>query len=233
MRDQEIHSSVLVVAAHPDDEVLGCSGTVAKWVRAGATAHTLILGEGETSRAATRDEGLQRTNTLTDLKDVAQTAARVLGVASVRMLGFPDNRFDTVALLDIVKSIEAVVAEVCPDTVLTHHRGDLNVDHRRTFEAVLTACRPLPGASVRAILSFETPSATEWNVPTTFAPTFFEDITPTLATKLDALRSYDREMRPFPHPRSYKAIEHLARWRGATVGVAAAEAFEVVRMVTV
>lgn len=224
---------VLVVAAHPDDEVLGCGATVAKWVRAGATAHTLILGEGETSRAPTRAVGLARQDALAGLRAAASSAATTIAVASVRVLQFPDNRFDAVPLLDLVKAIEPVIADARPDTVLTHHRGDLNVDHRRTFEAVLTACRPLPGASVRTILSFETPSATEWNVPTTFTPSYFEDITQTLASKLDALRSYDREMRPFPHPRSYEAIGYLAKWRGATVGVAAAEAFEVVRMVTV
>ncbi|MBI4142990.1 PIG-L family deacetylase [Candidatus Uhrbacteria bacterium] len=225
--------SVLVVAAHPDDEVLGCAGTVAKWVRAGATAHALILGEGETSRAATRAEGLQRTTSLGELKDAAQAAAQTLGVASVRMLHFPDNRFDTMPLLDLVKAIEGVIAELRPDTILTHHHGDLNVDHRRTFEAVLVACRPLPGASVRTVLSFETPSATEWSVPPTFAPTCSVDIAQTLAVKLDALRKYDREMRPFPHPRSYEAIEALATWRGAAAGVHAAEAFEVVRTLQV
>lgn len=226
--------TILVIAAHPDDEVLGCAGTVAKWVRSGATAHALILGEGETSRHATRTAGQAAGGAvLADLRASAESAAQILGVASVRMRDFPDNRFDTVPLLELVKAVEEVMVAVQPDTVLTHHRGDLNVDHRRTFEAVLTACRPLQGASVRTILSFETPSATEWNVPITFAPTYFEDISQTLAAKLDALRKYDREMRPFPHPRSYEVIEHLARWRGATVGVAAAEGFEVVRMVMI
>lgn len=223
---------LLVVAAHPDDEVLGCAGTVAKWVRAGATAHTLILGEGETARHASRDAGRAAGSAvLVGLRASAESVAKILGVASVRVRDFPDNRFDTVPLLDLVKAVEEVITEVRPDTVLTHHRGDLNIDHRWTFEAVLTACRPLPNASVRTVLSFETPSATEWNVPATFAPTYFEDISATLAAKRDALRSYDREMRPFPHPRSYEAIEVLAKWRGAMAGVNAAEAFEVVRMV--
>lgn len=226
-------SIVLTIAAHPDDEVLGCAGTVAKWVRAGAAAHTLILGEGETSRYATRAAGLAQTHALVGLRAAAQGAATTIATTSVRVLDFPDNRFDTVPFLDIVKAIEGVVADVRPDTVLTHFRGDLNVDHRRTFEAVLTACRPLPNAPFRTILSFETPSATEWNVQSAFAPTYFEDITTTLAAKLDALRQYDREMRPFPHPRSYEAVEALARWRGATAGVHAAEAFEVVRMIHV
>ncbi len=225
--------TVLVVAAHPDDEVLGCAGTVSKWVRAGATAHALILGEGATSRAASRAEGLQWQEALGGLKAAAQAAAKVLGVTSVRVLDFPDNRFDTVPFLDLVKAVERVVEEIRPDTVLTHHRGDLNVDHRRTFEAVLTACRPLPGAPVRTIFSFETPSATEWSVPQSFDPRFVVDVTDTLAMKHEALRAYAMEMRAFPHPRSHAAIDALAAWRGATAGVTAAEAFEVVRMIDV
>lgn len=224
---------LLVVAAHPDDEVLGCAGTVVKMVRAGATAHALILGEGETSRYALRAEGQTAGSTaLAGLRVSAEAAARTLGVASVHMRDFPDNRFDTVPFLDLVKAVEAVVSDVRPDTVLTHHRGDLNVDHRRTFEAVLTACRPLLDSTVHAVLSFETPSATEWNMPMSFQPTYYVDVSQTLTVKLEALRSYDREMRPFPHPRSYEAIELLARWRGATAGVHAAEAFEVVRMIS-
>ncbi|MDO8463212.1 MAG: PIG-L deacetylase family protein [bacterium] len=226
-----IPRSVLIVAAHPDDEVLGCAGTVAKWVRAGATAHVLVLGEGETARHATRAVGLAQHAVVDGLQAAAQGAAAALAVASVRVLDFPDNRFDTVPLLDIAKAVEAAVAEHRPDTILTHHRGDLNVDHRATFAAVLTACRPLPGMCVRTILSFETPSATEWNSPAAFAPTLFVDITDTLATKHEALRHYEREMRPFPHPRSHEAIDALACWRGATAGLRAAEAFEVVRII--
>lgn len=225
-------ATVLVVAAHPDDEVLGCAGTVAKWVRAGATAHALILGEGETSRYATRAAGLTQHHTLVGLRAAAQGAATVTATTSVRVLDFPDNRFDTIPLLDMVKAVEGMIADVRPDTVLTHYRGDLNVDHRRTFEATLTACRPLPGSTVRTLLSFETPSATEWNVPSAFAPTYYVNITQTLAAKREALQKYDREMRPFPHPRSHEAIEALAKWRGATVGVAAAEAFEVIRIIS-
>lgn len=224
--------TLLIVAAHPDDEVLGCAGTVATWVRAGATAHVTILGEGETSRHATRDVGQSAgAGALAGLRRAADDAARVLGVASVRVEAFPDNRFDTVALLDLVKVVEARIAEVRPDTVLTHHRSDGNIDHQRTFAAVLTACRPLPGRTVRALLSFETPSATEWNIPQTFDPRVFIDISETLAVKHEALRAYATEMREWPHPRSHDGLDALAAWRGATVGVRAAEAFEVIRMI--
>ncbi len=223
--------TVLVVAAHPDDEVLGCAGTVARWVREGATAHTLILGEGETSRYATRAAGLAQQHALVGLRAAAQGAAATIAATSVRVLSFPDNRFDTVPLLDLVKAVEVVVADVRPDVVLTHHRGDLNVDHRQTFASTLTACRPLPESSVCTILSFETPSATEWGASVNFTPTYFVNISKTLAEKIEALRQYDREMRPFPHPRSYEAVTHLAAWRGATIGVPAAEAFEVVRAI--
>jgi len=146
----------------------------------------------------------------------------------VETIGLPDNRLDGVELLDLVKRIEASIERHEPSVVLTHHAGDVNIDHQLVHEAVLAACRPQPGHPVDELLFFEIPSSTEWRPAgsrTTFVPNWFVDVSTTLPRKLDALRAYDSELRPFPHPRSLEAVEALARWRGATVGMLAAEAF--------
>ena len=148
------------------------------------------------------------------------------------MLGLPDNRLDTMPLLDVVKPIEAVVEAVAPEIVFTHHAGDLNVDHRIVHQAVVTACRPLPGSPVEALYAFETVSSTEWQTEgEAFRPQLWVDIEAFLPLKLRALEAYEAEMRPFPHARSIKAIEALARVRGAAAGLKAAECFMVVREV--
>lgn len=223
--------STLVVAAHPDDEVLGCGATMARLAADGEAVHVLILGEGSTSRADRRDDG--DADLVAALVGMTEEAAARLGVTSVRHAGLPDNRFDSVDLLDIVKVVERAVDELGPTTVFTHHASDLNVDHRRTHEAVLTATRPLPGSTVAEVLAFEVLSSSEWTFGRTdrFEPTVFVDVTSTLEAKQAALEAYAAEMQPFPHPRSYDAVAALATLRGSTVGVAAAEAFELVRSV--
>ena len=220
--------NILVLAAHPDDEVLGCGGTIARHAGEGDAVHIVIAAEGALSRAAgTRAD-------VAKLQAAARRAGRVLGVRSVSFLGFPDNRMDTVALLDVVQAVEAVARRVRPSRVYTHHAGDLNVDHRRLHEAALAAFRPLPGKPAAELLFFEVPSSTEWQAPggaAAFTPAWHVDIASTLRKKIAALRCYASEMRPFPHPRSMEAVEHLARWRGACAGVQAAEAFMLGRMV--
>jgi len=161
-------------------------------------------------------------------RGAAERARATLGCASVELLDWPDNRLDRLELLDVVQRIETFVAGVAPATVLTHHAGDVNIDHRVVHDAVIAACRPLPGSSVKELLFFEVPSSTEWRPPQSaipFNPTVFVDISATLARKQRALQDYATELRPFPHPRSLEAVTALARWRGATVGVEAAEAF--------
>ena len=224
---------VLVVAAHPDDEILGLGGTVARHGDEGDRVRTLILAEGATSRDAVRDaEG--RSDELHQLVVAAQRAAEALGVEAPQMLGLPDNRMDSLTLLDVVKPIEQLVRSFQPQIVYTHHGGDLNVDHQVAHQAVLTACRPLPGSSVEAIYTFETVSSTEWaseSTGDTFRPTRFVGITDQLERKLAALEAYSSEMAAFPHARSMESVRALAALRGASVGVDAAEAFMVVREV--
>ena len=151
----------------------------------------------------------------------------------VRFAGLPDNRFDTVPLLEIVKIVEELVVSIRPERIYTHHQGDLNVDHSVTHRAVLTATRPLPGALVKEILAFEVPSSTDWAFDrlTPFRPNYFVDVTSTLETKIEAMETYRSEKREFPHPRSPEALEANARRWGSVAGHAAAEAFEVVRLI--
>ncbi len=217
--------SILILAAHPDDEVLGCGGTIAKLVAQGSCIHVAFLADGVFSRESVNEA---QKDELKARREAAQHACDILGVKSVSFGDFPDNRMDTVALLDIVKTVETLITEHCPDTVFTHHSGDLNIDHRRIHEAAITASRPQMNHPVKTLLSFEIPSSTEWQIPGDapwFAPNWFVDISSTLERKLSALDAYAAELRPWPHTRSRQGVEHLARWRGATIGVEAAEAF--------
>lgn len=223
--------NVLVVAAHPDDEILGVGGTVARHAGEGDRVHTLILAEGSTSRSDTRDRDAHG-GTIDALKEAARAAARCLGAEPPRFAGLPDNRMDGLDLLDVVKHVEAAAAELSPAVIYTHHGGDLNIDHRITHQAVMTAFRPLPGVGPQAIYCFETLSATEWATPDVgppFQPCHFVDIAAQLEAKRRALACYTHEMRDFPHSRSIENVEYLARYRGGSVGVPAAEAFTVAR----
>jgi LmbE family N-acetylglucosaminyl deacetylase len=221
--------SVLVVAAHPDDEVLGCGGTIARLAQEGKDVTIAILGEGITSRYQDRSQADQEL--VEALKKRSQQVADLLGAKDLFTYDLPDNRFDTVPLLDIIKIIEDLVEHVQPEMIYTHHNGDLNIDHVIVHRAVLTATRPQAGQPVKAIYAFEVPSSTEWAFDqfSPFQPNVFVDISATLETKIEAMALYESEARPFPHPRSPKALRALARWRGSAAGVEAAEGFGVVR----
>jgi LmbE family N-acetylglucosaminyl deacetylase len=224
---------ILVVVAHPDDEVLGCGGTIAKMALQGYDVYTLIIGEGITSRDEKRDRS-KRASEIKELKRQLKNANKILGIKESFVFDFPDNRFDTVALLDIVKVIEKIKKQVAPNIIFTHHHGDLNIDHQITFRAAITACRPVKGGMVREIYSFEIPSSTEWNTSlssTYFMPNYFVDISKTLKTKINALKQYKSEIRKFPHPRSPEAVEIIARKWGIQVGLEAAEAFINIRSI--
>ena len=224
---------ILIIAAHPDDEVLGCGGSMAKWSCQGDQVHVLIMAEGATSRDKFRDRNLRKLD-LSHLARAAKKVEDILQLMSVELQSYPDNRMDSVDMLDVVKSIEEKIEKIKPELIITHHSADLNIDHQVIHEAVMAACRPQPGHSVRQLMSFEVPSSTEWQSPTfgnSFVPSWFEDISETLEHKIRALDAYESEMRVFPHARSIKAAEHLARWRGATVGCKAAEAFMLIRKI--
>jgi len=222
--------NVLVVAAHPDDEVLGCGGTIARLVNEGHNVSIAILGEGITSRYAQREQTDR--SLLNILQTNSRKAADILGVQQLYTFDLPDNRFDSVQLLDVVKIIEGLILSTTPEVVYTQHGGDLNIDHVITFRATLTATRPMLGTSVKTVYAYEVASSTEWafqKFEPHFHPNVFVDIHPTLDVKLQAMRAYETESRVFPHPRSSEVLRAIAQRWGSAVGLYAAEAFELVR----
>ena len=223
---------VLVVAAHPDDEVLGCGATAARLVVEGHDVHFAILGEGITSRHRGRSDADPAE--VAALRQKAHAAAAKLGVKNVVLHKLPDNRLDTVPLLDIVKIVEDLVGGIRPEIIYTHHGGDLNIDHEVVNRAVLTATRPMGGQPVREIYAFEVPSSTEWafqHLEPAFRPNVFVGVSQTLEAKIAAMECYESEARQFPHPRSPEALRALAMRWGSVAGCAAAEAFELLRSI--
>ena len=220
--------NILIIVAHPDDEVLGCGGTIAK-LSENNTIYTLILGEGITSRDISDEE---KKKELKELKKQSAEANKILGVKKVFFENFPDNRFDTIPLLDIIKLIEKIIQKIKPEEIFTHHYGDLNIDHQITHKAVLTATRPVGDCTVKKILSFEVLSSTEWNYQNQtniFTPNTYIDISDTLNKKLVAMKCYKSEIRDYPHPRSLEGIKILAQKRGLEMGLKFAEAFCLIR----
>jgi LmbE family N-acetylglucosaminyl deacetylase len=220
-------STVLVVVAHADDEALGCGGMIARSVAEGDLVHVVYMTDGVGSREGDLPLEVSSRNAARD------EALRILGVSGWNAFSFPDNQMDSVPLLKVVKALEPIVKAVRPDVIYTHHYGDLNVDHRITHQAVMTACRPDPSCSVRQIFSFEVMSSTEWASPglAPFIPNAYVDISAYLPMKLDALNAYALEMRESPHTRSMEHIEHLSRHHGHCIGTGAAEAFMAMRLI--
>ena len=218
--------NILVVVAHPDDELLGVAGTLCRHRDAHDKISILILANGEDSRGSEMVDAGKR---FTQAKKVAS-----LLKAKLYLENFPDNAFNIISLLEITKKVEKVLFEVKPDIIYTHHSGDLNIDHRITSEAVLTAARPILSKKIEAILAFETLSSTEWQVKDyrQFAPNYYVDISKYLNEKKKLLSIYKDELRKYPHSRSLEGVEILAKYRGMEAGIKAAEAFEVIRMIT-
>ena len=217
--------TVLIVAAHTDDEVLGCGGTIARHVAEGDAVYAVFMADGVSSRThADQDDHAARNSS-------AERARKILGIRENFYFGLPDNRLDSLPLIEIVKRLESIIAQLQPNVIYTHHSGDLNVDHRIAHQAVLTACRPLPGSSVQEIYAFEVMSSTEWSgqFAEPFIPNHFVDISNHLDKKMAGLQEYSVEMRSEPHSRSIQHLLHLVHHRGHTVGVHAAEAFLTVR----
>ena len=219
-------NTVLVVAAHADDEALGCGGSLAKHVAAGDKVHVIFVADGVTSRGGAGQDDLVRRQQATE------KARQILGISTTTFLDLPDNRLDSLPLLDIVQPLETLIGKLQPKIIYTHHYGDLNVDHRLVHQAVMTACRPLPGSTVREILTFEVMSSTEWSGPglAPFLPNFFVDISAQMESKMQALEAYALEMRVPPHSRSKEHMRCLAKHHGYCMGVDAAEAFMVMRV---
>jgi N-acetylglucosamine malate deacetylase 1 len=216
--------SIMVIAAHPDDEVLGCGGTIAKHIKNGDEVHCLILTKGIASRDLNK---VQKKTGLNRIKKSIRKAHLILGTSSVKVENFPDNSMDSVKLLNIVKTIEKYISKYKPEIVYTHYGADVNIDHKITSQAVVAACRPLT-TMVKTILFFEVLSSTEWQIGgefQKFSPNWFIDISATLNEKIESLQSYDGEIRTWPHSRSVEGVKSLAHFRGCSAGIDAAEAF--------
>lgn len=222
--------NILVIAAHPDDELLGCGGTILKHTEIGDKVHVVIVAEGITSRQKIRNRNQVDTE-LKELKDSTLKVSNLLSISSFEILNFPDNRLDSVELLELIKKLEDKISLISPEIIYTHHHGDLNIDHKLVNEAVITACRPVKEKNVKKIFSFEIPSSTDWqlNNNENFHPNYFVDITNQLEKKICAMKFYQSELRDWPHSRSIKGIESLAYIRGMQAGFQAAESFMLLR----
>jgi len=215
---------IVILAAHPDDEVLGCGGTAARLSKEGHDVIPVIVCENATVR--------YEDNMKKELEQAALRCAEILGVSKPVFLGMPDQKLDTYSALDMAKTIEKIIHAHKPEIVFTHHGGDINKDHQVIFEATMVAVRPVPTNIVRTVYTYETISSTEWAVSdyhAKFNPNTFYDISTTLKTKIEAFGQYASELKEFPHPRSSEGIEFRAKDWGARVGMQAAEAFQLVR----
>ena len=226
---------ILVVVAHPDDEVIGLGSTINKLVKNhNCIVKCLILGEGITSRDKSRDTEKRKKELAIHQSNIL-SSKKIIGYQEIATYNFPDNRFDTVPLLDIVKVIENEKILFSPDIIFTHHGGDLNIDHQLTYESVITATRPLKNESVISIITFETFSGTEWQAsidPRIYRPNFFIEISnEELEIKKQAMDCYKFEKRDYPHPRSNKALKISAQKNGIIVGCSLAESFCIIRLI--
>jgi len=212
-----MNKNILVVAAHPDDELLGCGGTLAKHKSQGDIITSCIVCEGESMRGISQNDG-----------KYIQEAASVLGIKNTVHLKMPDQKLDTLPIVDITKKIEKVIEKYKPDVIYTHHHNDVNKDHEIVFNATLVAARPLID-HIKAIYSFYTSSSTEWGYPRDFVPDTWVDISMYLDTKLKAMKCYETELKDYPHPRSLKALKYRAHSEGTKCLMESAEAFMTIR----
>lgn len=227
------NKKILVVVAHPDDEILGLGATINKLIHSyNCEVGAVILGEGITSRADVHNPEKWESELVTHRKNIDEAKIKI-GYKFTNIYQLPDNRFDSVDLLDIIKIVEKEIENFQPEIVFTHHGGDLNIDHQKTFEAVITATRPLKDEVVKSIITFETPSGTEWRPstdPNHFIPNlFFTFDESNLTAKINAMESYEYERRDYPHPRSPEALKIIAKRWGIVSGNVYAEAFNLVR----
>ena len=218
---------ILVIAAHFDDEVYGCGGTIAKLVNKGHEIYACVLTDSCSSQY--KDNAHEM---IAQKKAESEEVNKILGIKKTYTFDFPDMQLDTVPHVELNKAIEQCVIEIKPDVIYTHHGGDVNKDHRLVFESTMVAVRPMEDSSVKRVLCFEVPSSTEWAPPTLgnmFAPNVFVDIEDVIDKKINAIKAYNSELREYPHPRSVENVINQAYFRGASVGLKAAESFMLIR----
>jgi len=234
---------ILIIAAHPDDEVLGMGGTITKYVKSGHEIKIIIMATGifarrtKNYRNSTQYDLEKKTSKslekeLVELQKDALKASKIMGVKNIEFMNFPDNEMDTISNLQVVKKIESLIDQFEPSIIYTHSKYDVNIDHRILYDATITATRPTADCKVKEVYSFEIPSSSEWNFPSNFSPNIFIDINKELTTKIKAMKAYKNEIRKFPHPRSVEALNIIAKRWGSVSGLKAAEAFSLVRKIS-
>jgi len=217
---------ILIIAAHPDDEILGAGGVINKYYKKGDCVHCLILGEGETSRGEDNQD-----EKLLELHRQGREAAMKIGIDYLYFEKIPDQKFDSIDFLDIVKVVEKYIKQVKPDIVYTHYENDLNLDHKLTYQAVMTACRPCNDLCPKEIYSFEVLSSTEWQLEgEKFKPNIYVNIENEIEEKINALKEYKSELRDYPYSRSVEGVRILAQCRGLECNKRYAEAFKLIRI---
>ena len=220
------NENVLVIAPHPDDEVLGCGGTIKKLTSQGIKVIVLIATRGK--------KELYSEERIENVRHEAMKAHRLLSVTETRFLDFPAPELDLISIAELSMAIKKVIEEFKIETIYLPHRGDIHHDHKAIFNAGLVAARPNKDNSVKRIYSYETLSETEWAAPfgdDAFIPDLFVNISEVFFAKLEAIKCYKSQLRDFPNPRSLKSVESLANLRGSTVGFTHAEAFMTIRII--
>lgn len=217
---------VLVIAPHPDDEIIGVGGTIAKRAKAGDEVYVCVVTKGQ--------EPMFKREFIEQGRRECREADAKLGVKETIFLNFPAVMLETVPRYEFNGKIAEIVQKINPDEVYIPHRGDMQIDHQMVVDAAMVAVRPRGKNYPKRVYAYETLSETGWNIPNTvneFLPTVYEDISDCFDTKLQAMSVFESQLAPFPAARSIGAIEALAKYRGATVNVEAAEAFYLIREV--
>jgi len=218
--------NVLITVAHTDDESFGCGGLIKKLNKKNYKIYAVSFTNGVGSRESSNDKAIN-----TRLK-AARKASKILGFKWIDNFDYPDNELDKIPLLSLIKKIEIIKKKINPSVIITHNHSDLNIDHRKIFEATLTAFRPEPKTKVEKILTFEVPSSTDFRIlkrQNNFVPNFYVNIEKHLKFKIKAIKCYKNEYKKPPHSRSLDGIKNLAKIRGNQSGMKSAEAYEIIR----
>lgn len=227
MKNFKLKRSILIVAPHADDEILGCGGIMAKNKKENIEVYVAIVTNGYLGAPELfKIEGTER------VRSEALKAHQYLGIKKTYFLDFPAPRLDTIPSYKLSMRLEGIIRENEITDLYIPHRGDIHKDHRITFEAALVSARPINNNPVKRIYTYETLSETEWAAPfgdDAFIPTVFEDISNHIEEKKEAFKYFTTQIKEFPHPRSLESIENLSKLRGATVGFINAEAFMLIR----
>jgi LmbE family N-acetylglucosaminyl deacetylase len=219
-------NKILVIAPHPDDEVLGCGGTIKKLSFGNNTIWVLVVSRGKPE--------LYSDDRIRNVRNEALNAHKILGVAETRFFDFPAPELDLISISELSSAISSVILEMQADTIFLPHGGDIHHDHKAVFNAGLVSARPVKNSPVKRIYCYETLSETEWAAPNSqdvFIPTYFVNVSDVFPFKIEAMKCFKTQLRDFPNTRSLKTIEALANFRGSTVGFTHAEAFMTVRII--